>query len=499
MAGKGRQALLAIIDEASGGEPLRQIFEETQRTYFAQRARLRELKGKLDTQPEVERRLKEVQTKLNTLTQKSNSAVLQAFTNAQHQQQGVNETFTQLNNSLGLLRKTAEQLLLDDPSPQQFTDNDLLAWRTEINLLIAETRERLEQQAFMLEKNITALNDDPRLALWRARANTAYEEHNRLQTQLTAQGVADPQAFAKLTEEHQQLSAQLKELQQLQENCVKLENEIIAQETLLLQYRQNITRKRQDFVQEKLAHNDYVRIDVIPFGFDPMIVGRSLRELLEINDERFQDDILKIKDGEAIGGIAYEIATAESHKKISILKEEKNYLITRPNTLGGHFRNYLDKKISKPEFADHITAWFPEDDLRIQYKRDSDWQSINKGSQGQRSAALLAFLLAFGEEPIILDQPEDDLDNNLIYALIVRQIRENKLRRQLIIITHNPNVVVNGDAELVHVMSFSGDQCCVGQSGALQEQAVREDVCQVMEGGREAFSRRWKRLGKSIG
>jgi ABC-type lipoprotein export system ATPase subunit len=134
----------------------------------------------------------------------------------------------------------------------------------------------------------------------------------------------------------------------------------------------------------------------------------------------------------------------------------------------------------------------------IEYRRDKDWYPISQGSQGQRSVALLAFLLAFGDEPIVLDQPEDDLDNHLIYDLIVRQIRENKLRRQLIIVTHNPNVVVNGDAELVHVMDFGAGQCYVKRSGALQEKTVREEVCRVMEGGREAFARRWKRLGQEV-
>jgi energy-coupling factor transporter ATP-binding protein EcfA2 len=143
-------------------------------------------------------------------------------------------------------------------------------------------------------------------------------------------------------------------------------------------------------------------------------------------------------------------------------------------------------------------TWFPEDDLKIQYQRNNQWYEIHDGSQGQRSAALLAFLLAFGEEPIVLDQPEDDLDNHLIYDLIVRQIRENKLRRQLIVITHNANVVVNGDAELVHVMDFKNGQCVVAQSGVLQDKQVREEVCRVMEGGREAFASRWKRLGKEI-
>jgi len=71
--------------------------------------------------------------------------------------------------------------------------------------------------------------------------------------------------------------------------------------------------------------------------------------------------------------------------------------------------------------------------------------------------------------------------------------KENKLRRQLIIVTHNSNIVVNGDAELVHVMEFRKGQCRVkkvGEVGALQESPVRHEVCRVMEGGREAFARR---------
>ena len=108
---------------------------------------------------------------------------------------------------------------------------------------------------------------------------------------------------------------------------------------------------------------------------------------------------------------------------------------------------------------------------------------------------MLAFLLAHGEEPLVLDQPEDDLDNQLIYDLVVRQIRENKLRRQIIVVTHNPNIVVNEDAEMLHALEFGAGQCCATLSGSLQEKAMRDKICQVMEGGREAFHRRNRRLG----
>ena len=67
---------------------------------------------------------------------------------------------------------------------------------------------------------------------------------------------------------------------------------------------------------------------------------------------------------------------------------------------------------------------------------------------------------------------------------------------QLIVVTHNPNIVVNGDAEMLHALDFKNGQCRVVQSGSLQEVAMREEVCRVMEGGREAFERRYRRLGR---
>ncbi len=282
----------------------------------------------------------------------------------------------------------------------------------------------------------------------------------------------------------------------MQSDRQTLLQQIEAQKVLLAQKRQAITLARQSFIQQVLSGNPHVRMAVVPNGFDARQIERELRELIDVMDERFADDILVVEDGEPSGGMAFDLARADESAKTCVLDATKQRLIDADAALGGHFRNYLQRRNEKAEFRDHVLAWFPKDDLRIEYQRDGRWTSISQGSQGQRSAALLAFLLAFGEEPIVLDQPEDDLDNHLIYDLIVRQIRENKLRRQLIVVTHNPNVLVNGDAELVHVMEFGRGQCFVQQSGTLQEATVRREVCRVMEGGHEAFARRWNRLGR---
>jgi len=490
MAGEGRQTLLKIIDEAAEVEPLQQALEEARRTFLAQRARLRETDGRLEVLPEVERRLQEVKAKLKTLSQADHAAVLQAYARAQRQQRAVDETLEQLREGVSVLREAAERLLLDDWPPQYFDapeDADLLGWRADADRAMAQARQRLEQAAAELDEAIGQLTGEARLDPWRKRATEARVQHEQLQAQLAAQGVADPQAFARLTQERQQLEAQQKTLLQLQADRKALAEQVQSQQALVLARRQAITQQRKAFLDKHLCNNLHVRMQVVPFGFDAQVIERSLRALIDAEDERFAEDI---------EGLAAAIAEAEH--KLPTIEQIRERLLGPDPTFHGKFCNYLSKRWEKPEWADHVLLWYPEDDLRIEYRRDKDWYPISQASQGQRSAALLAFLLAFGDEPIVLDQPEDDLDNHLIYDLIVRQIRENKLRRQLIIVTHNPNVVVNGDAELVHVMDFGAGQCYVKRSGALQEKTVREEVCRVMEGGREAFARRWKRLGQEV-
>jgi ATPase subunit of ABC transporter with duplicated ATPase domains len=180
--------------------------------------------------------------------------------------------------------------------------------------------------------------------------------------------------------------------------------------------------------------------------------------------------------------------------------KSKTFDIAKGHASGNHgaFDNRLRKLLeTQPAIFDQLDAWWPEDMLRVKYSKDSSsgkFDDLEKGSAGQKAAAILAFLLSHGSEPLVIDQPEDDLDNALIYDLIVKEIHENKNRRQLIIVTHNPNIVVNGDSELVHVLKFENGQVRVDQQGGLEESSIREAICTIMEGGRQAFDKRYKRI-----
>lgn len=126
---------------------------------------------------------------------------------------------------------------------------------------------------------------------------------------------------------------------------------------------------------DALRANEFVRMEVVPYGFDARIIERDLRELLDVAGDRFEGDILQLRDDEPVGGLAFDLAQADDRART--LQAIKERLIDIDGGFGGHFRNYLQRKLEKPEFADHIRCWFPTDDLRIEYSRTGngrDWR-----------------------------------------------------------------------------------------------------------------------------
>ena len=112
-------------------------------------------------------------------------------------------------------------------------------------------------------------------------------------------------------------------------------------------------------------------------------------------------------------------------------------------------------------------------------------------SRGQKCTALLPILLARRDSPLIIDQPEDNLDNHFIFETVVNAVQQLKKRRQMIFITHNANIPVLAEADLVLVMNSDGRVGVVEKSGTVDE--CREQIIDLLEGGREAFELRSKR------
>ncbi len=112
-------------------------------------------------------------------------------------------------------------------------------------------------------------------------------------------------------------------------------------------------------------------------------------------------------------------------------------------------------------------------------------------SPGQRCSAILPILLLTGSSPLIIDQPEDNMDNRLIRQVIVNILSSIKLRRQVILATHNPNLPVLGDVERAIILQGVGEnECQIRAIGDLDSSEVVHHLTEVMEGGREAFQYR---------
>ena len=129
------------------------------------------------------------------------------------------------------------------------------------------------------------------------------------------------------------------------------------------------------------------------------------------------------------------------------------------------------------------------------------WRALEDLSTGQKATAVLLLLLLDSDAPLIVDQPEDDLDNRFITEGVVPRMREEKRRRQFIFSTHNANIPVLGDAELILGLTAEGEagggkaRIAPEHMGSIDSQPVREIVEELLEGGKDAFETRRRKYG----
>lgn len=151
----------------------------------------------------------------------------------------------------------------------------------------------------------------------------------------------------------------------------------------------------------------------------------------------------------------------------------------------GH--GYLD--LYKVAFMDFIT---------INYDIAFNSIPMDQLSSGQKGIVLLKLLLRLDKstDPLLIDQPEDNLDNKSVYDQLVEEFKIIKQKRQLLIATHNPNLVINTDAEQVIVAEYrkgSKNGYISYESGSIENPEIRDKICKILEGGKDAFINRERR------
>lgn len=320
--------------------------------------------------------------------------------------------------------------------------------------------------------------------------NLASQEIDKLLIELASSGLSDAEKFKELIEQKNTKEGELKAYDNLEKEILDLESEKKkAFENTLSLYKQ-ISKVRNQFLKS-LNIGEMINIkSTLSRDFDSFEL--EFRNVIGKQTE-YQSSIDTLLSKLMSGNVMQTIQLI--HNDLDELRMGK-----LPSGYDPYFKNFIAKLDA--DIFEKLFTLVPHDLIVVSYKTLSNpsYRSIAYASAGQKTSSILSYILSFGKVPLILDQPEDDLDNHLIYNLIVDRLLHSKSNRQIIIVTHNANIPVNGDAELINVMNSETKNIQVIDIGSIDDKSIIYEICGIMEGGEDAFKTRSKRyhLGELI-
>lgn len=311
-------------------------------------------------------------------------------------------------------------------------------------------------------------------------------EHQRLQAENLAASRA-VQERAQAEEAVARLERLEAERLEVEKGLTKLLNQRQEIKAELLLERERVSEFREQTaaeLQSKAVTN--VRIRVLRHA-DDLAYQQVLIEGLKGAGLRNHEDILT-----SLQNLRPEqLAQIIQYSDVEELEAQTSLGIERCRKILGAFRTKIDHLVLEV---------LPTDDricieLNVGTTTEPLFKDASDLSRGQKCTALLPLLLARRDIPLIIDQPEDNLDNHFIYETVVETIRQMKGIRQMVFITHNANIPVLGEADFVVVMNSDGKRGFVEKAGSLDE--CQDEIVNLLEGGRDAFERRRQRYARS--
>lgn len=233
-----------------------------------------------------------------------------------------------------------------------------------------------------------------------------------------------------------------------------------------------------EYINEQLS--PMIRVQIVPMG-NASEYQALLSEAMKRSQMQYNRIIERIVERITPPELAQLIQNGKVYELMEMLEIDRE----RANKIVAQLQNTRDL------FA--IEAVELYDKPLIELKDGSDYKAADRLSTGQKCTTILPILLLESRKPLIIDQPEDNLDNAFVYGTIVRSVQAVKGNRQLIFVTHNPNIPVLGDAEKVVVLHSDGDRGEVIAEGSVD--SVKREIETILEGGSEAFEERRRRYG----
>lgn len=207
--------------------------------------------------------------------------------------------------------------------------------------------------------------------------------------------------------------------------------------------------------------------------------------------EDYLEDIIKELVSKYKDNTIEEILSLLNEGKAPILKDASGKI----ETIKWFFED-SNTKIIQEDLIMRMAAYAETGENYIKYKK----KVLGKDSMsfGEKCGTLVELILLSGDHPLIIDQPEDHLDAKFIAEKVVALVKKQKIKRQIIICTHNANIVVLGDSELVTALSVDSKNKVNVNQGSLENIEIRKTIFDILEGGETAFKKREQKYGEAV-
>ncbi|MCH2236128.1 MAG: AAA family ATPase [Crocinitomicaceae bacterium] len=479
-----------IDNDIEGVAELKQQLREHKAFFLEHTAHIRNLQVRISEKERLETEIRDIQTRLDALDIATLKEQLQSRQKFASEESEIENFKNDLSTQINELESALNEFSFPTTIPSIATEGDYVE---NINPLIEELQAKFRE----IKSTLTSKIEEGKASLnnfenaieetnWANDKTESKRLYDAQQEQLQSDGLqdlADPQEIEREIENVQRKQQQIHEIELLEQDLVEALEKKERLKEEFFQLRAQLTRERRNFLQRLLTGN--VRAKVIPCG-DIDYFEAMLRNIMNAQGT-YNSDFVALRER-----WNPQRQPLENNVSINRIFEEiqaDNYT----GELSGFFVNKV-KGLGLPQM-DELDLLLPEDKIVVEYKSNerSGFRPIATASPGQKTAAILTFLLSHGNRPLIIDQPEDDLDTSLIHSLVVQQLRESKQKRQVIIVTHNPNIPVNGDSEYVVVMNSETKYIEPKHAGSIDDLTIRKLICDVMEGGLEAFNLRSQR------
>lgn len=396
-----------------------------------------------------------------------------------HQEQLVETEAEDLQSELDGLRDESEELA--DYIGDIETALDYLDQIDELNNLLETIQERVDlvESDIVLEKVETS-NQEEQL-------NSLQNEAEAVKDEIGEAIVGIRESLNELGDLDEELSELIDEKRQIEDRISNTEDRIEELEAKR-EHAQNVFDERIDIFVNYVDHYfDLKKIysevaDEFSEGEGKVLEDIEFEPRVELTENR-TSEMAEILDNRSV-----------NRDQIKPRIEELESIVSgeRPENLEEQIREYIDgleelreNLLDSREPIDFDGIVY-DDCLELSEEIYYQGTPMDQLSRGQKGTVLLRIYLAKGENPLIIDTPEENLDNQFVFDELIDAIRDAKIERQILVATHDANLVVNTDSEQIIIAEFE-EGVIRFKGGALEDEKVRADAKHILEGGDEAF------------